>query len=395
MAQPLKKKEVKKFSVGDLKSSMGIAVETPKDIEKSNADKELEWIVLPEAFQEALKLPGIPMGYMSGVRGWSDTGKSTIKNCLIASAMRMGILPIIFETEGNFDFNYAKDCGMDIKPVYGDVEEEDEETGEVRVVNKIIDWEGDYILFTNNTICEFCGDMDYAQGKKVSKKRKVACIEDIQYIMNTFLDKQDDGDIPRPILFVWDSVGSIPCYRALTAKSFNPQWDAAALSQSFKTIMNNRIPNSRQVGQKYTNTFFYVNKIWNDAMNSMGGAPSIENSGGKAFFYATRLGIHVGCVAKPATKKLKATFKGEEYQYGIVTKIAVYKNQLPTPFNLTYTGTMCCVHNGLVSETKLDEYKKKFVPAIMDRMKQVLGDASLNGVKADDISFEEEGSLEE
>ncbi len=135
MAQPLKKKEVKPFSVSSLKSSMGIAVETVKDIEKSNADKPLEWITLPDAFQEALKLPGIPMGYMSGVRGWSDTGKSTIKNCLIAEAMRMGILPVIFETEGNFDFTYAKDCGMDITPVYGDVEEEDEETGEVKVVN--------------------------------------------------------------------------------------------------------------------------------------------------------------------------------------------------------------------------------------------------------------------
>ena len=128
MAQPLKKKDVKGFSVKGLKSNMGIAVETPKDIEKSNADKEIEWITLPEAYQEAVKLPGIPMGYMSGVRGWSDTGKSTIKNCLIAEAMRMGILPVIFETEGNFDFNYARDCGMNVKPVYGDVEEEDEAT---------------------------------------------------------------------------------------------------------------------------------------------------------------------------------------------------------------------------------------------------------------------------
>ena len=395
MAQPLKKKDVKGFSLKGLKSNMGIAVETPKDIEKSNADKEIEWITLPEAYQEAVKLPGIPMGYMSGVRGWSDTGKSTIKNCLIAEAMRMGILPVIFETEGNFDFNYARDCGMNVKPVYGDVEEEDEETGEVKLVNKIIDWEGDYVLFTNNTICEFCGDMDYSQGKKVSKKRKVACIEDIQYIMNTFLDKQDDGEIPMPILFVWDSVGSIPCYKAITSKSFNAQWDAAALSQSFKTLVNNRIPNSRQVGQKYTNTFFYVNKVWNDAMNSMGGAPSIENSGGKAFFYATRLGLHVGGVAKPATKKLKATLKGEEYQYGIVTKIGVYKNQLPSPFNITYNGTMCCVHNGLVSENKLDEYKKKSIPEIMARMKQIHGENAVGNAKADEISFEEEGTLEE
>jgi hypothetical protein len=309
--------------------------------------------------------------------------------------MRMGILPIIFETEGNFDFTYAKDCGMDIEPVYGDVEEVDEETGETKIVNKIIDWSGNYILFTNNTICEFCGDMDYSVGKKVSKKRKVACIEDIVYIMNTFLDKQDDGEIPMPILFIWDSVGSIPCFKTLQSKSGNPMWDAAALSQAFKVIVNNRIPNSRQVGQKYTNTFFIVNKIWNDSMNSMGGVPSIENSGGKAFFYAMRLLIHVGGVAKSATKKLKATLKGEEYQYGTVSKITVTKNQLPSPYNITYSGTICCVHNGIVSENKLDQYKKTAIPAIMEKMRIVLGDNLVSGAKAEDVEFEEEGSLEE
>ena len=395
MAQPLKKKEVKRFSVSDLKSSMGIAVESSKDIKKSNADKPLEWIVLPEAFQEALKLPGIPVGYMSGVRGWSDTGKSTVKNCLIASAMRMGILPIIFETEGNFDFTYAKDCGMDVEPVYGDVEETDEETGETKIVNKIIDWSGNYILFTNNTICEFCGDNDYSTGTKKAKKRTVACIEDIVYIMNTFLDKQDDGEIPMPILFVWDSVGSIPCFKTLQSKSGNPMWDAAALSQSFKSITNNRIPNSRLIGSKYTNTFFYVNKVWNDSMNSMGGAPSIEQSGGKNFFYATRLMIHVGGVVKAATKKLKATLRGEEYQYGIVTKVSVAKNQLPSPYNITYSGTMCCVHNGLVSEAKLDAYKKASIPELMKKMQQVFGDGTLEGAKAEDMEFKEEGTIEE
>ena len=66
------------------------------------------------------------------VRGWSDTGKSTLKNLAIAGAMRQGILPIIFETEGNFDFQYAKDCGMDIEPVYEDVEYTDENNTKVK-----------------------------------------------------------------------------------------------------------------------------------------------------------------------------------------------------------------------------------------------------------------------
>ena len=112
--QPLKKKEVNKFDVSSFKKQiMGKSAHT--------ADKELEWILMPNAFQEALKLPGIPMGRTSMVRGWSDTGKSTLKNLVIASAMRQGIMPVIFETEANFDFQYARDCGMNIEPVYGDI----------------------------------------------------------------------------------------------------------------------------------------------------------------------------------------------------------------------------------------------------------------------------------
>jgi len=128
-------------------------------------------------------------------------------------------------------------------------------------------------------------------------------------------------------------------------------------------------------------------------MSSVGGAVSIENSGGKAFQFGMRLGIHVGGVAKAGVKKLKATLKGEEYQYGTITKISVFKNHLPTPYNITYSGTMCCVHNGIISEDELDEYKKKELPAIFEKIKAL--NEKLQDVSEDDVSFTEEGSLEE
>ena len=371
--QPLKKKEVKTFNIKDFKSKITSA---------PVADKPMEWIIMPKAFQEALHIPGIPKGYFSGVRGWSDTGKSTLKNCLIAAAQKEGILPIIFETEGNFDFKYAIDCGMDATPVMG----VDEETGE----EKIVDYEGDFILFNNTTICDYCGDMDYSTGTKKSTKRTVAVIEDIAYIINDLLDKQDAGELPMPLLFVWDSVGSIGSWKSYTSKAGNNMFDAGALSAAFNNIVNARIPGSRSQSSEYTNTFFVVNKIWLDSMNSVGGAASIENKGGKSFFYAMRLLIHVGGVAKAGTKRLKATYKGDEYQYGTLSKISIAKNQLPTPFNVTYAGTICCVHNGLCSEDGLNDYKKEQIPVIMERMADALGKESLASVDTSDVSFEEE-----
>lgn len=380
--QPLKKKEVKSFSVKDFKKDfLGEKV-------SKTADKELEWLIMPSAFQEAVKLPGIPMGRTTMVRGWSDTGKSTLKNLAIAAAMRQGVLPVIFETEGNFDFQYAKDCGMDIEPIYGEIE--DEETGEVR--EGIVDWEGNYVLFTPTKMCDFCGKMDYSTGKEVSKQRRVAVIEDIGYIINTFLDKQDNGELPMPLLFIWDSVGSIQSWKSYTSKVGNNMFDAGAINTVFKPIFA-RISTSKEVGSPYTNTMFVVNKIWQDNANSVGGAVAIKNSGGEAFQYGVRLQIHVGGVAKAGTKKLKATLKGEEYQYGTVTKISVYKNQLPTPYNITYSGTMCCVHNGIVSEDELNDYKKTQIPVIIERMTALLGEEGGN-VSASDVTFKEEGEVD-
>ena len=380
--QPLKKKEVKSFSVKDFKKDfLGEKV-------SKTADKELEWLIMPSAFQEAVKLPGIPMGRTTMVRGWSDTGKSTLKNLAIAAAMRQGVLPVIFETEGNFDFQYAKDCGMDIEPIYGEIE--DEETGEVR--EGIVDWEGNYVLFTPTKMCDFCGKMDYSTGKEVNKQRRVAVIEDIGYIINTFLDKQDNGELPMPLLFIWDSVGSIQSWKSYTSKVGNNMFDAGAINTVFKPIFA-RISTSKEVGSPYTNTMFVVNKIWQDNANSVGGAVAIKNSGGEAFQYGVRLQIHVGGVAKAGTKKLKATLKGEEYQYGTVTKISVYKNQLPTPYNITYSGTMCCVHNGIVSEDELNDYKKTQIPVIIERMTALLGEEGEN-VSASDVTFKEEGEVD-
>lgn len=380
--QPLKKKEVKKFNVNDFKKSF-LGEKTYK-----TADKELEWIIMPQAYQDAVKLPGFPMGRATMLRGWSDTGKSTLKNLAIASAMRQGILPVIFETEGNFDFQYAKDCGMPIEPIYDEVV--DEATGEIKKV--IVNWEGDYILFTTKKICEFCGKMDYSTGKESSKERTVAVIEDIGFIINTLLEQQDNGDLQMPLLFLWDSVGSIQSWQTYKSKSGNNMFDAGAINTTFKPILT-RISSSKEVGSPYTNSMIVVNKIWKDTANSVGGAVAIANSGGECFQYGCRLQIHVGGVAKSGVKKLKAIYKGEEYQYGTVTKIAVCKNQLPTPYNITYNGTMCCVHNGIITEDEINLYKKNEIPSLIQKKIESMEGGSVN-VDINDIKFSEDGVVD-
>ena len=400
MKQAIKKKVFTKPSIDELKAEMGFETKVSKEpirmseLKMSSAEKETEFIILPKAFEDALKLPGIPKGYLTIVTGWSNTGKSTIKNCLIAACQREGIVPVIFETEGNFDWKYAIDCGVEAEPVYGPVV--DDETGEI--TEKIVNYKGFFYFLDNKALAEKYGKMDYAAGKEGSKQRKEAVLEDIAYCINDFLDRQEDGRFPYPICFIWDSIGSIQSFKSYTSKTGNNMFDAGAISQAFNNIINNRIPSSRKVSEPYTNTFFCVNKIWNDSMNGMPGVPSIELKGGKTMFYGARLIIHLGGVAKAAVKELKATAKGENFKYGIVTKIKTTKNQLPTPYNVTYEGTMCCVHNGLISESDIDTYKKENIKLILenlDKQRKKDGNESVSDLTEADLEYTEEETFDE
>jgi hypothetical protein len=374
--QPLKKKEVKSFDLNKFKKGLKLP---------TTADKPMEWFTMPKGFTDALSLPGIPKGYFTGCCGWNSTGKSTLKNCLIASAQRQGVLPVLFETESNFDFQYAINCGMDATPIT----EVDEETGEI----KIVDYDGNFILFNNESICEYCGDMDYSTMTKKSTKRKVAVLEDIAYIINDLLDKQESGELPMELLFIWDSVGSVGSWKSYTSKSGNNMFDANCISMAFNTIVNTRIPSSRSQNYPYTNSFFIVNKIWDSSMATMG-KPSVKLKGGVSFEYALRLLIFCGKIVTSGVKKLQATLKGEKYAFGTEAPISIKKNHLPTPYNVTYEGNIICTSHGIIAESELDAYKKKYLPDILSQLKTNDNSGKLKNATIDEIEFSEEETFE-
>ena len=391
--QAIKKKAFTRPSIASIKEAMGLNIKDD-DLTVSSANKPIEFITLPEAFVNATKLPGIPKGELSIVYGWSNTGKSTLINCIIASCQASGILPVIFDTESHFDFKYAIDCGMQATPIHKDVEVEDidEETGEVigtHTEDKIIDYEGEFMYFDGEILCQLYGKNDYSNGKEAKKQRKVPVLEDIAFAINKILDLQDEGKIQQDICFLWDSIGSVMSYKSYVSNVGNNMFDAGAMQSAFNMITNNRIPLSKKVSSPYTNTMFCVNKIWLDSMSAPMAAPSIELKGGKSMYFAAHgLIIQLGGVVKASIKHLTATSKGRNYNWGTLTKIKVVKNQLSTPYNLTYEGTMVCVHNGLISEDQEDAYKKTYVPKIMAELEKAETGKEVV-VKEDDITFSE------
>lgn len=396
MKQAIKKGAgIKKKGISAWKEKVGLNA-TAANLAVSNADKPMDWLVMPKAFQEATRLTGFPIGYVSMIGGFSDTGKTTILNHVLVSAQRQGFIPVIYDTENNMDWKYLTDMGFEATPVYAerDVEHVDPETGEVTYTkeNQIITYDGDFIYFNNNILAAKYGQYDYSTGKETKNKRKDAVIEDIAASMKELLDAQDNGEIDQGFVFVWDSIGSINSYKSYKSVTNNNMFDAGSVSVAFSNILNNRIPSSRKMSSPYTNTMVAISKIWLDSMTAPMAAPTVKYKNGNTFFYACHgLIVHVGGALTSGTKKLKAVSKGATYRYGLETKIKVVKNHLPSPYNVTYEGNMICTAHGLIDKEELPQYQKEHIGDMLAQLNEQLSKSNKTADIEDVVFTDEEG----
>lgn len=394
MKQAIKKGAgIKKKGISAWKEKVGLNV-TAANLEVSNADKPMDWLVMPKAFQEATRLTGFPIGYVSMIGGFSDTGKTTILNHVLVSAQRQGFIPVIYDTENNMDWKYLTDMGFEATPVYAEIDAEhvDPETGEVTYTkeNRIITYDGDFIYFNNNILAAKYGQYDYSTGKETKNKRKEAVIEDIAASMKELLDAQDNGEIDQGFVFVWDSIGSINSYKSYKSVTNNNMFDAGSVSVAFSNILNNRIPSSRKMSSPYTNTMVAISKIWLDSMTAPMAAPTVKYKNGNTFFYACHgLIVHVGGALTSGTKKLKAVSKGATYRYGLETKIKVVKNHLPSPYNVTYEGNMICTAHGLIDKEELPQYQKEHIGDMLAQLNEQLSKSNKTA-DVEDVVFTDE-----
>jgi hypothetical protein len=312
-------------------------------------EKDLTWISLSDAFHEALKIPGLARGYFTSFRGYSNTGKSTAIYEAVAGAQKIGDLPVIIETEGNWSWEHARNIGVEYTEVI------DEETGE------IIDYTGDFIYMNGDDLLNEYQCVNYKDGKIASKPlRNEPVIEDVARLMTLLLDAQANGDLPRNLCFLWDSVGSMNGFQSVMSMSNNNQWNAGSMESAFKSLVNHRIPASRRVGKEYINTFAVVQKIWLDNENTV-----IKHKGGEAFFYSPRVIVHFGGIKTHSTVKLTATSGGETYQFGVTTKVRCEKNQVN---GVEEQGKLSSTPHGYWNPDKLEDYKKEHRDYILKRL---------------------------
>ncbi len=148
-----------------------------KFLDQSSKFKKQRWLTFSPALRDALSIPGIPLGHVFVARGGSDTGKTTMLIEAAVEAQKQGILPVFIITEMKWDFSHAQKMGFQCEAV------PDDATGEV------VDYKGFFLYVDRSSL---------------------NTIEDVSAFIADILSEQKDGKLPHDLLFLWDSVGSIP-----------------------------------------------------------------------------------------------------------------------------------------------------------------------------------------
>ena len=307
--------------------------------------KDQEWIPLSDAYQEITSVPGIPMGHIVLLRGHSDTGKTTALLEAAVSAQKTKILPVFIITEMKWNWEHAKQMGLQIDEVI------DKETGE------IVDYTGNFIYVDRETI---------------------NTIEDVSSFILDLIDEQKKGDLPYDLLFLWDSIGSVPCEMSIKSNKNNNEWNAGAMSTQFGNNVNQRITLSRKESSPFTNTLVCINKVWTAKAESPMGKPKLMNKGGFAMWSSSTILKTFGNIMSAGTSKIKAIKDGKQVEFAKRVNVQIDKNHIN---GVTTRGRIVMTPHGFIldNDKALKTYKEQNAKA----WKEILGGGDFKIVEED------------
>jgi hypothetical protein len=321
------------------------AFKTKKGLKSNIKFKEQEWIPLSQAFQDVTSIPGIPMGHIVLLRGHSDTGKTTALLEAAVSAQKRNILPVFIITEMKWSWDHAKMMGMDIKEVV------DETTGEV------VNFEGNFIYVDRETINS---------------------IEDVAGFILDLVDEQKKGNLPYDLLFLWDSIGSVPCEMSIKSNKNNNEWNAGAMSTQFGNSVNQKITLSRKESSPYTNTLVCINKVWTLKAESPMGKPKLMNKGGYAMWFDSTFVVTFGNVMSAGTSKIKAIKDGKQVEFAKRVNVQIDKNHIN---GVTTRGKIVMTPHGFINDS--DRELKDYKDARKEDWAKILGGGDFRVVEED------------
>ena len=285
--------------------------------------KPQKWVPLSDAYQDVTSVPGIPAGHIVLLRGHSDTGKTTALIEAAVNAQKASILPVFIITEMKWSWEHVMQMGLQVNEVV------DKETGE------ILDYNG-FFLYTD--------------------RETIHTIEDVAAFILDLLDEQKKGNLPYDLMFLWDSIGSVPCELSVRSNKNNNEWNAGAMSTQFGNNVNQRITLSRKESSPYTNTLVCINKVWTAKAETPMSQPKLMNKGGFAMWFDATFVVTFGNISNAGTSKIKAIKDGKQVEFAKRTKIQIDKNHIN---GITTRGNIIMTPHGFIndSEKEIKSYK--------------------------------------
>jgi hypothetical protein len=288
--------------------------------------------------------------------GHSNSSKTTALIGSAVSAIRQGYLPVFLVTERKWSWDYCRNLGLESEFIKNEDGEE------------VID--GTF-LFNDD----------------------FQTIEQITDFVNQLLDIQEkdgmpDGPDGQPLkgyLFLWDSVGSIPCQMTFEGKG-GGMHNARVLADKIGMGLTSRITNSKRDDYPYDNTMVIVNQPWVELPDNPFGQPKIKAKGGEAIWLNSALVFLFGNQKNAGISQLDATKDGRKVAFATKTKISILKNHVN---GLGYKdGKIIATPHGYIEDSKpsIDKYKADYA----EYWKDVMGgdpDFDLKETKDDALGF--------
>jgi len=271
-----------------------------------------------EAFMGACGLPGPVMGGINMFLGHSNAGKTTAMILAAADAQKKGHLPVFIITEKKWSFEHSVELGLQAQK------------------NADGTWDGDFIFNDSFDVIEQATDF-----------------------INNILDEQEKGNLPYNLLFLFDSIGSVPCQMTFDGKG-GSMHNSRVLADKIGMGIHSRISKSKKEDYPYYNTLVIVNQPWVELPDNPFGQPEIRAKGGIAIWLASSLIFLFGNQKKAGISHIDATKDGRKVSFAIRTKISILKNHVN---GLGYKdGKIIAVPQGYIEDTKeaLDNYKKEY-----------------------------------
>lgn len=235
----------KKFDLSKYKESIKLA-DTPL--------KKDEFVVLNEALQQVLGMPGIPLGHITQVFGKSDTGKTSLLFHAAAQAQSQGILPVVIITEGKVDWDRAALMGFN---------------KEAAIVNESCSYLEDAFAFIDKITAD------------VSM-----------------------GELPHNVMVFWDSVGNtlskdeVVLNKDGTSEKKSTMMKASKVISEHMRVISRKINDTRKISYPKSVGLLILNQAYTQPPQFPGGPSKLVPYGGEAIWYRSSLVIKTNKVKK-------------------------------------------------------------------------------------------------